>query len=133
MDALRRVVVDQTRYFELVEEGWARNLLAFAPGGHDPGQALGVRVFPIALGIPEDPATGSGNGCLAAWLARHRYLGASAVDVVTGQGYEMGRPSTLFLRASEAQGAIQVEVGGRVVEVCEGSWRTGGSRNGSEP
>jgi trans-2,3-dihydro-3-hydroxyanthranilate isomerase len=124
MDALRRVAVERSRYLALLGQAWAKLLLACAPDGYAPGQALGVRVFPIAYGIAEDPATGSANGCLGAWLSRHRYLGGTRVDVAIGQGYEIGRPSTLLVRASEADGGIQVEVGGQVVQVAEGWWTT---------
>jgi predicted PhzF superfamily epimerase YddE/YHI9 len=45
------------------------------------GNQLAVRVFAPFYGVPEDPATGSSNGCLAAYLARHAYLGSGAVDI----------------------------------------------------
>jgi trans-2,3-dihydro-3-hydroxyanthranilate isomerase len=76
----------------------------------------------MGVGIPEDPATGSGNGCLAAYLVQHRCLGNEIVDVQVGQGYEMGRPSRLFLKARPEGSGIRVEVGGRVHQVAEGWW-----------
>jgi trans-2,3-dihydro-3-hydroxyanthranilate isomerase len=89
------------------------------------------RRFHVVDVFPEDPATGSSNGCLAAYLARHRYLGDSTVAARVEQGYEMGRPSLLQLRAdddddgeagSAADGdAVTVEVGGQVVPVAEGT------------
>jgi len=36
------------------------------------------------------------------------------------QGYEIGRPSVLQLRAAEIDGEIAVTVGGRVIPVAEG-------------
>jgi len=120
--ALKKVKIDRERYFQLVKGAWAENVLVFCMEGQEEGQDLSVRVFPIAHGIPEDPATGSGNGCLAAYLSRHRCLGGPEVDVEVGQGYEMGRPSTLYLRANDINGAIDVRVGGRVVPVASGEW-----------
>jgi trans-2,3-dihydro-3-hydroxyanthranilate isomerase len=76
----------------------------------------------MGVGIAEDPATGSGNGCLAAYLTKHRYLGSDKVNVQVGQGYEMGRPSRLYLRSATEGNGIRVEVGGRVHEVAEGWW-----------
>jgi trans-2,3-dihydro-3-hydroxyanthranilate isomerase len=76
----------------------------------------------VDAGSPwEDPATGSANCCLAAWLSRHRYFGSAAVDVRVEQGYEMGRPSLLRLRAVPEGDGIAVEVGGRVFPVAEGT------------
>jgi trans-2,3-dihydro-3-hydroxyanthranilate isomerase len=71
-------------------------------------------------GIPEDPATGSANGCLAAYLVKHRYFGSVEVDLRVEQGYEIGRPSLLLLKAKEARGVIDVNVGGRVIPVAKG-------------
>jgi predicted PhzF superfamily epimerase YddE/YHI9 len=51
------------------------------------------------MGIAEDPATGSAIGCFAGYLAHHRYLDTSLVQVNIEQGYEMGRPSILLLKA----------------------------------
>ena len=73
--------------------------LAFSPGGQEEGQGFSVRVFPVLEGISEDPATGSGNGCLAAYMVKNRYGGSPSVDTRAGQGYEIGRPSTLYLNA----------------------------------
>ena len=121
-DALQRVKVDRERYFALVGNAWAKNVLVFAQGGREPGQSLCVRVFAEYYGVPEDPATGSGNGCLAAYLVEHAVLGGAEIDIVVGQGYEMGRPSTLALRARKTPQGTEVFVGGGVVGVAEGEW-----------
>jgi trans-2,3-dihydro-3-hydroxyanthranilate isomerase len=73
-----------------------------------------------AYGIPEDPATGSGNGCLAGYLSRYQYFGSSDVAAKVEQGCEIGRPSLLYLRAKNHDGNIQVEVGGKVIPTAEG-------------
>jgi len=123
-DAVKRVKIDRERYFTLVEGAWAKNVLVFSQGAREPGQTLCVRVFAEYYGVPEDPATGSGNGCLAAYLVEHAVLGTVEIDVLAGQGYEMGRPSTLALRAKKTAQGIQVFVGGSVIGVAEGLWET---------
>lgn len=77
---------------------------------------------------PEDPATGSANGCLAAYLVKHAYLGMSSVSVAVEQGFEIKRPSVLYLQACAISHAthsgsepIEVRVGGRVWPVGEGT------------
>jgi trans-2,3-dihydro-3-hydroxyanthranilate isomerase len=82
-------------------------------------------MFAHALGIPEDPATGSGNGCLAGYIVKHRFFDSDSVDLCAGQGYEIGRPSLLFLRATAQGGEINIAVGGRVVEIADGNWHCG--------
>lgn len=120
--SLGRIKVDADCMNGLLSSAWAQAPLVFAKGGQERGQDLSVRVFPVLHGIAEDAATGSGNGCLAAYLSRMRCLGSEKVDSIVGQGYEMGRPSALHLRASPTKAGIRVEVGGKVQKVAEGVW-----------
>ena len=122
LDVLRRVCIQKDSYDNLTENAWAKIILTFCPEGYTPQQKLGVRVFPIAYGIPEDPATGSGNGCLAAYLVKNGYFQSESIDLAAGQGYEINRPSTLYLKADIVKGKIHVSVGGRVVQIASGSW-----------
>ncbi len=120
--ALKRARIARERYDALVQQTWAKALLVFSPQGYSSAHDLSVRMFADYYGVPEDPATGSGNGCLAAYLVKHRYLGTSSVNLRVGQGFEIGRPSILALRAAEEQGRISVNVGGRVIPVAKGQW-----------
>lgn len=108
------------RYLELTEAVDGRTILVFAPETYHPENQLNVRVFADQEGISEDPATGSGNGCLAAYLVKYRYLNKDAIDVRVEQGYEINRPSLLWLRAQEQGGKIDVNVGGKVFMVARG-------------
>jgi len=92
----------------------------FCPQTYHKENNLNVRVFADCHGTPEDPATGSGNGCLAGWLAKYKYFGKDSIDIRIEQGYEMGRPSLLFLKSSAQDDKIDVNVGGRVVMVVKG-------------
>jgi trans-2,3-dihydro-3-hydroxyanthranilate isomerase len=122
LDALKRVTILKEGHDQLIKETWAKIILVFCRGGYTERHDLAVRVFPVYFGIPEDPATGSGSGCLAAYLVKNRYFQSAAVDIRTGQGYEIGRPSLLALRASEKNGCITVAVGGQVIPVARGRW-----------
>jgi trans-2,3-dihydro-3-hydroxyanthranilate isomerase len=123
LDVLKRIRIDEAALRSLISGGNPFIPLAFAPEGQEPGQSISVRVFPILEGISEDPATGSGNGCLAAYLVKHRYTGSDNLDVKVGQGYEIGRPSTLYLKAEASPEHILVNVGGKVSEVASGYWK----------
>ncbi|MFT4797979.1 MAG: trans-2,3-dihydro-3-hydroxyanthranilate isomerase [Candidatus Azotimanducaceae bacterium] len=96
-------------------------ILAFCAEGYRPSHAFAARMFAPDLGVSEDAATGSANGCLAAYLVEHAYLGKAEVDAVVGQGFEISRPSALHLRASKQEKFI-VEVGGQVNLVAQGEW-----------
>lgn len=120
LDAVQRARTHHEPYYErLVEPYGNLNVLIFAPETYDDND-LNVRVFADCAGVPEDPATGSSNGCLAAYLVEHDYFDADAVQLTVEQGYEMNRPSLLRLRASKSGDAIDVRVGGRVIPVLEG-------------
>ena len=101
---------------------FARGCFVFCQGGYTPEQQIQARMFAGALGVSEDPATGSANGCLAAYMVEHRYLGGREVDVCVGQGYEVGRPSQLYLRSQKLESDFSVRVGGKVRLVAAGEW-----------
>lgn len=122
LDSLKRAKVDRDRYFELIEETWAKPVLVFCPEPHLRQNDISVRMFADYYGIAEDPATGSGNGCLAAYLVRHRYWGQAEIDIRSEQGYEIGRPSLLYLKAGEKDGQIHVTVGGKAITIAKGEF-----------
>lgn len=119
---LKQIRVNRDKYFELVATTKSQEILVFCPETYDQKNQLSVRVFAESLGIPEDPATGSANGCLAAYLAEYAYFGKSLVDVRVEQGYEIGRPSLLLLRAEKTPENINVFVGGKVVMIAKGEF-----------
>ncbi len=100
----------------------SRTFFAFCRGGYTDDQGIQARMFASELGVVEDPATGSANGCLAAYLAEHAFLGDHSVDTRVGQGYEIARPSQLYLRSEKSDSGYNIRVGGRVNLVAEGEW-----------
>ena len=119
LDALRRCKVDRERYVQLA--GSRKNLYVFCPEPHENGPGdLSARMFADDLGVPEDPATGSAAGCLAGYLVEHHYFGTDSIDVRIEQGYEIGRPSLLYLRAARDGEETSVLVGGKVQMVARG-------------
>jgi trans-2,3-dihydro-3-hydroxyanthranilate isomerase len=123
LEALKNASIVKERYFEAIRDISSKCILLFCPEGRDNSHTLSVRMFADFLGIPEDPATGSGNGCLAGYLVKHKYLGSSTIDICVGQGHEIGRPSLLMLKAEELKdGRIHISVGGRVIPIAEGFW-----------
>lgn len=82
------------------------------------GERLRARMFSPALGVMEDPATGSAATPLAALMLHLSGAAEAAFDVV--QGVEMGRPSLLRTRAWRAADGIRASVGGGCVRVLEG-------------
>jgi trans-2,3-dihydro-3-hydroxyanthranilate isomerase len=121
-DSLKRIKIDKNKYFELVKHTESKEILVFCPQTYASENNLSVRVFAEYLGVPEDPATGSANGCLAGYLVKYSYFGEKSIDVRVEQGYEIGRPSLLLLKAREKGENIEVSVGGKVVMVAKGEF-----------
>jgi trans-2,3-dihydro-3-hydroxyanthranilate isomerase len=82
-----------------------------------------TRMFAPALGVTEDPATGSAAGPLAVHLARHGRIKFGA-EIEIRQGSQVHRPSVLYARAEGAESTVErVLVGGRAVVVARGEYR----------
>jgi trans-2,3-dihydro-3-hydroxyanthranilate isomerase len=120
LESLKRVRININKYFNLLDHTQAKALLVFCPETHKKGNDLTVRVFADYYGVAEDPATGSANGCLAGYLVKYRYFGSEKINIRVEQGYEIGRPSLLFLNAEEKSSKIDVFVGGKVIMVAKG-------------
>lgn len=125
--AVQKARLELTSYYQLIDRLPAKSILIFCPETLQAENDLHVRVFTHALGIPEDPATGSANGCLAAYLVQYAYQGQTVFDWKIEQGYEIDRPSLLYVRSSWTELAQQdkkivVSVGGKVRLVATGQW-----------
>jgi trans-2,3-dihydro-3-hydroxyanthranilate isomerase len=90
----------------------------FAPAG----SGWKTRMFAPAMGVNEDPATGSAAGPLALHLARHgRIRFGEPIEIM--QGEELGRPSRLWAKVEgTAETITHIEVGGGGVVVARGEF-----------
>jgi len=122
LTALKKAKIDRDKYFAFIKNSWAKGILVFCPQAHETQNDISVRVFVDCFGIPEDPATGSGNGCLAGYLVKHRYFDRDSIDIRSEQGYEIGRPSLLLLKAEQEGLNINIFVGGKSVLVAKGEF-----------
>ncbi len=120
LEAVKHIRIDLNKYYTLIENISAKLILVFSPETYYKGNDLNVRVFGDYYQVPEDPATGSANGCLAGYLVKQSYFGNKKIDIRVEQGYEIGRPSLLHLRAEERNEKIEVNVGGNVIMVAKG-------------
>lgn len=93
VEILKKIKIKTDQLEELATKIDTTQLYCFSIHGVQGGDVHG-RMFAPLLGIYEDPATGSANGPLACYLAKHGIL---KMPVVSLQGLEMGRPSKLYL------------------------------------
>lgn len=120
LKSVKRANVDNSKYLDFTEEINAKTILIFCQETYNKENDLNVRFFAGRYGIPEDPATGSANGCLAGYLIKHRYFKKEKIDLKVEQGYEMSRPSLILLKAEKNENKISVHVGGKVKTIAKG-------------
>jgi len=86
------------------------------------GAAFHARMFAPTMGIPEDPATGSAAAAFAGVVARFDDPRDGLHSGVIEQGFEMGRPSNIFMELEVQAGKLcKVRIGGHAVKVMEGT------------
>jgi trans-2,3-dihydro-3-hydroxyanthranilate isomerase len=120
--AVRGIRIDQVALSKFFEATNTTLIFVFTRETYSKKDQLNARGLGTAETIPEDPATGSANGCLAAYLVKHRYFGSSEVDVRVEQGYEINRRSLLLLRAHDTPKGIEINVGGRAQFAASGEF-----------
>jgi trans-2,3-dihydro-3-hydroxyanthranilate isomerase len=119
--AVSRAKLNLSLYADAVADLPAQAILIFCPETIDQDRQLHVRVFTECFGVPEDPATGSANGCLTAYLVHYHYFDRPEINITVEQGIELGRPSLLYLRGRKSlPQSWEISVGGRVINIASG-------------
>lgn len=121
-EALARVRLDRQRWQDLLADFWAPSLYLFCADGERSGVDWRARMFAPAMGIEEDPATGSAATALAGYLGSRHAAASGQLRWLVEQGVEMGRPSLLQVEADKVEGTLgAIRVGGASVLVSEGT------------
>jgi trans-2,3-dihydro-3-hydroxyanthranilate isomerase len=105
----------------LMEKYRMKEIFIFTDETVDPNFHFHARMFAPLIGIPEDPATGSAAASFAGYLAVMDPLRDGTLNWNIEQGFEMGRPSLLYIEADKINGVTSaVRVGGSAVMMTEG-------------
>jgi trans-2,3-dihydro-3-hydroxyanthranilate isomerase len=102
----------------------AEAVFVFSMEPANDGATVYSRMFAPALGVIEDPATGSASGPLGCYLVKTGLVPADRANAITSlQGARMGRPSWIHICiGADGAGEIsRVQVGGEAVLVGEGT------------
>ena len=119
-EALRRARLDVPRYLALKADGDFFSPHLFCVGGVTPEGDTFARQFGVFPDLPEDAATGSATGSMAAFLWHHGLIPQPAF--VAEQGHWMQRPSRIDVRIDGPRDAITaVTVAGTAVITAEGT------------
>lgn len=116
-ETLKRIHVNT----QVMEELELKEIYIFTTDAEQPDFHFRARMFAPLLGITEDPATGSAAAAFAGYLAAKDPLQNGTLKWNIEQGFEMGRPSLLFIEADKNNGTTTaVRVGGNAVMMTEG-------------
>jgi trans-2,3-dihydro-3-hydroxyanthranilate isomerase len=121
VDAVSRSRVRMEKWETTLKSAWAPDIFLFAkdPDGGD--AHIRARMFGPGVNVPEDPATGSANACLAGYLAARSAQKDGTLMWTVDQGVEMGRPSRIEIEADKSAGVVTaIRVGGNAVMMTEG-------------
>jgi trans-2,3-dihydro-3-hydroxyanthranilate isomerase len=119
-DMVDRATLDTSAWKVSLADGWSPHLYVFAGDFRD-GQRLYSRLFAPAIGVAEDPATGSACVTLAASLADSSPLADGSYHLRIDQGVAMDRPSLLDATGRKEHGKVtEVSVGGRATIIGHG-------------
>jgi trans-2,3-dihydro-3-hydroxyanthranilate isomerase len=123
LTAVRSIVPDVTAIKNLCERYGANGIMVFTTVTVEELSDVHTRMFAPAIGVVEDPATGSASGALGAYLVHHGVVAvAPTTEIIAEQGYELDRPSRILIQIESDDDVIQeVKVGGQAVMVLEGT------------
>ncbi|MBV8770079.1 MAG: PhzF family phenazine biosynthesis protein [Hyphomicrobiales bacterium] len=111
------------RAFAAVSPG-APNAYVYCADPLDRAHAYHARMFAPAMGVREDPATGSAAAAFAGVIMASDKPDDGEHRFVIEQGDAMGRPSRITLMLAVADGRLrQAKIGGQAIIVSEGRLR----------
>jgi len=79
-----------------------------------------VRTFAPGEGVAEDPVCGSGNGSVAAHIARHKHADETGGSYIAEQGIEIGRDGEIHASWEREGETLRVRIGGEAAVSASG-------------
>lgn len=114
---LRKISVN----VQVMKELHLKEIFVFTADAEQSDFHFRARMFAPLIGIPEDPATGSAAASFSGYLAAKDPRHDGTLQWNIEQGFEMGRPSHLYIEADKKAGEItSIRVGGNAVMMTNG-------------
>ena len=119
-EAVDRAVINRAAWTATLSQAWSPHVFFFAGDLRDGGK-LYARMWAPALGVEEDPATGSACAALVGAMASKPEFGGTAYGLSILQGVSMGRRSEIEAQARKNAGVVtSVSVGGATTYIASG-------------
>ncbi|VVP85572.1 Trans-2,3-dihydro-3-hydroxyanthranilate isomerase [Pseudomonas fluorescens] len=119
-EAISRLNPDQNLITRECKALSAAGLTVFAECGDGAPVRIRVRTFAPGEGVAEDPVCGSGNGSVAAYLARHKHVHEHSGSYVAEQGIEIGRDGEVQASWERDGESLRVKIGGQAAVSASG-------------
>src|SRR5271169_3367158 len=119
-EVVDRATINRTAWAATLACAWGPHVFFFAGNLRDGGK-LYARMWAPALGVEEDPATGSACVALVGAMASKHDFGGTAYRLSIQQGVSMGRRSEIEAEARKSGSVVtSVSVGGATVYIASG-------------
>jgi trans-2,3-dihydro-3-hydroxyanthranilate isomerase len=119
-EVVDRAAINRAAWAATLARAWSPHIFFFAGNLRDGGK-LYARMWAPALGVEEDPATGSACAALVGAMASKHDFGGTAYCLSIQQGVSMGRRSEIEAEARKSRGVVtSVSVGGATVYIASG-------------
>jgi len=119
-EVVDRAAINRAAWVATLSRAWSPHVFFFARNLRDGGK-LYARMWAPALGVEEDPATGSACAALVGAMASKHDFGGTAYHLSIQQGVSMGRRSEIEAEARKSDGVVtSVSVGGATAYVASG-------------
>jgi trans-2,3-dihydro-3-hydroxyanthranilate isomerase len=119
-EAVDRAAINRAAWAATLSRAWSPHIFFFAGNLRDGGK-LYARMWAPALGVEEDPATGSACAALVGAMASKHDFGETAYRLSIQQGVLMGRCSEIEADARKSGGVVtSVSVGGATAYMASG-------------
>src|SRR5262245_9554086 len=119
-ESVDRAAIDRAAWAATLSRAWSPHLFFFAGNLRDGGK-LYARMWAPALGVEEDPATGSACAALVGAMASKPDFGRTSYQLSIEQGVSMGRRSEIEAEARKSGSVVtSVSVGGATAYIASG-------------
>ena len=120
LSSFKSFLEKRNKYTTNSPTGHSTSLFFFTKETYSVDNQFNTRMLLIENGvISEDAATGSANGCFLAYLLKHQN---TTIKATVEQGFQMQRPSFIYLNGQYTEGSYELNVGGKTQLIAEGNW-----------
>ena len=122
LDKLEHAALNQEAWEKYISKSWAPQIFLFTRQTIHATSDFHARMFAPALGISEDPATGSAAAALAGFISENIEKNDGTFTFTIEQGFEINRPSIIEMVFTQKNNKMEsIKIKGNAVIFSEGT------------